>query len=227
MTSNRTLRDPRASNSLRLAGGFVLLLAGACVSANSSGTAKGTGPWLDPSPQLRAQIEDKAKRLPWTHGVERVEMIQWFAGVGEPAYGTLLALARDPRPDVAGAAWASLGATRDSRLVEYLREIPPAKGAEAVDLNLERARTLLRLGDWQSVPALICGLKDDRPITRALCSQALFEATHEKFDFDPRGTPESRELAIARWNEWWAARSQDPLLQTEKSAQPAKSPQSD
>jgi len=215
-TRSRLTRNgrPRAVLARALASSLALVLATACVSTDSSvhSGAKGSGPWLDPSPALRSQIEDKAKRLPWTHGLERVEMIQWFASVGEPAYPTLLALAHDPRADVSGAAFASLGATRDSRLVEYLRALPAASGPESTDLNLERARTLLRLGDWQSIPDLIAGLRDERPITRALAIQALFEATHEKFDFDPRGDPAARDVAIQRWSTWWEARRQDPLL---------------
>jgi hypothetical protein len=207
-----------------LATSFALVLATACVSTDSSVKtgAKGKGPWLDPSPALRSQIEDKAKRLPWTHGLERVEMIQWFAGVGEPAYPTLLTLARDPRADVSGAAFAALGATRDSRLVDYLRELPLATGPESTDLNLERARTLLRLGDWHSIPDLIAGLKDERVITRALAIQALYEATHEKFDYDPRGDPAAREVSIQRWNSWWESRRQDPLLFDDKKPAPSK-----
>ena len=220
MNSTRTRRDRRSVLALA----FAALLASACItSSNSVNTGpKATGPWLAPSPALRAQIEDKAKRLPWTHGLERVDMIQWFAGVGEPAYPTLLALARDPRPDVAGAAFAALGATRDSRLVEYLRAMPIAAGPDSTDLNLERARTLLRLGDWQSIPDLIAGLGDERPMTRALCIQALFEATHERFDFDPRGEPAAREAAIQRWKNWWEGRRTDPLLEDSKKTAPDK-----
>jgi hypothetical protein len=217
MNPTRTRRDRRSALALVLAA----LLAPACITSTTSSVSsrpKSTGPWLDPSPALKAQIEDKAKRLPWTHGLERVDMIQWFAGVGEPAYPTLLTLARDPRADVAGAAFAALGATRDSRLVEYLREMPAATGPDSTDLNLERARTLLRLGDWQSIPDLIAGLRDERPVTRALAIQALFEATHEKFDFDPRGEPAAREAAIQRWTNWWEGRRTDPLLEDSKKA---------
>jgi hypothetical protein len=188
----------------------------ACVSTDSSVEArKHIGPWLEPSPSLREQIDEKAKRFPWTHGLERVELIQWFAGIGEPAYSILLDFARDPRPDVSGAALAALGATRDSRLVLHLRAIPPATGPGSVDLNLERARTLLRLGDWDAIPHLVEGLRDERVITRALCSQALFEATRERYDFDPRGEPAAREASIAKWEAWWKARNADPLLGTE------------
>ncbi|HEV8111474.1 MAG TPA: hypothetical protein VGR31_01735 [Planctomycetota bacterium] len=202
-----------------LAASVALVLATACVTTTTGSTrAVPTGPWLEPSPALRAQIEDRAMRLPWSHGTERVEMIQWFASVGEPGYTTLLSLARDPRPDVAGAAFAALGATRDSRLVESLRAVPDLTGPDNVDLRLERARTLLRLGDWQAVPVLISGLRDERAITRALCAQALFEATHEKFDFDPKGDPQAREQAIQRWNAWWDTRRKDPLLTPPKVA---------
>ncbi len=202
-----------------LAATVALTLASACVTTTSGSTrAVPTGPWLEPSPALRAQIEDRAMRLPWSHGSERVEMIQWFASVGEPGYETLLSLARDTRPDVAGAAFAALGATRDSRLVEHLRAVPDLAGPDNVDLRLERARTLLRLGDWQAVPVLISGLRDDRAITRALCAQALFEATHEKFEFDPKGDPQAREQAVQRWSDWWDQRRKDTLLPAPKPA---------
>lgn len=216
----RTSIPSRIRRGLPVLIACLALATTSCVSTSSSvGTNKPPdGPWLEPSPNLREQIEEKAKRFPWTHGLERVELIQWFAGVGEPAYSTLLDFARDPRPDVSGAALAALGATRDSRLVLHLRAIPPATGPGSVDLNLERARTLLRLGDWDTIPQLIQGLSDDRLITRALCSQALFEATHERFDFDPRSEPEARQASIEQWDAWWKNRNADPLLKPESQA---------
>ena len=59
---------------------------------------------------------------------------------------------------------------------------------------------------------LIEGLRDDRLVTRALCAQALYEATHERFDYDPRAEAQQREDAVRRWETWWSARSGDPLL---------------
>jgi hypothetical protein len=181
----------------------------------------GDSGWLEPSPALRAQIEDEAKRLPWTHGMERIETIHWFASVGEPCYPTLLDMVLDPRPDVAGAALAALGATKDSRLVEPLRELP-WPDAEDSDLALERARTLLRLGDWQMVPHLVKGLRDDRMMTRALCIQALHEATRERFNFDPRGEPAAREASVERWEAWTKERLADPLLAERVAAKQKK-----
>lgn len=192
---------------------FLFLTLSSCTTTSSSlGDAGGQTEWLKPSPRLREQIEDTAKRLPWTHGMERIDAISWFARVGEPAYPTLLAMVQDPRQDVAGAALAALGATRDSRLVESLHAIPLPSNEKNADLILERARTLLRLGDWQAVPDLFRGLRDERLITRALCAQALWEATHERFDYDPRAEPEVREKSIQLWEAWWQERERDPLL---------------
>lgn len=194
-----------------------------CACASTHSAVKSSQPegfWVEPSPALRQRIADEAARLPWTHGIERVDLIHWFAKVGEPAYPTLLEMVLDPRPDVAGAALAALGATRDSRLVEHLRALPWPAEDEAGDLALERARTLLRLGDWRMMPRLIAGLSDDRLMTRALCAQALEEATHERFGFDPRADVAERAASIAKWDAWWQSRTVDPLL-----AQPEKKPE--
>ena len=194
-----------------LCASLLFVFSSSCTTTDSDGKAS-IGPWIEPSPGLEQQIREHAQKLPWTHGIERVEIIQWFAGVGEPAYPVLLALVLDPRPDVAGSALAALGATRDSRLVEPLRELP-WPGEEYTDLALERARTLLRLGDWSMVPHLIGGLEDERLLIRALCGQALFEATHERLDFDPNASPEERGASVARWRAWWQAKQRDPLLE--------------
>jgi len=205
----------RTLSARPLAALFLLLgaLGAACTTTSSSVGSAGHSPWLEPTPELEVQIEDAAKRLPWTHGLERVELIHWFAQVGEPAYEKLLALVLDPRKDVAGAALAALGATRDSRLVDPLRALPwPAQQDQ--DLALERARTLLRLGDWDMVPHLIGGLRDERLMTRALCIQALYEATHERLGYDARAEATERETSVQKWEQWWHGRQTDPLLQT-------------
>lgn len=195
---------------------LLLALAGAVLGfgcASSDGgdiVASKAGPWVQPSPILQQQIDDEAARLPWTHGFERIEQIRWFVSVGEPAYATLIELAGDERPDVAAAALAALGATGDRRLVPHLRGV--GLRAESDDLELERARSLVRLGDWSEIPTLIRGLSDDRLYTRSLCDEALREATHEDLGYDPRANVEKRQHAIDRWREWWLARNGEGLL---------------
>ena len=206
---------------------LALACSSACVTTSSSVRTNSHTPseteWLSASPQLQAQIDDAAKRLPWTHGLERVELIHWFAQVGEPAYPTLLELALDARVEVSGAALAALGATRDSRLVEPLRALAWS-GEPQAELALERARTLLRLGDWEMVPQLITGLRDERLVTRALCIQALYEATHERQGYDARADATEREFAVRKWEQWWAARQADPLLAPQSADAAATTP---
>jgi len=191
-----------------------LLLLGAC-AATRPAEGRAHGQWLEPSPSLRSQIDAQAARLPWASDLaQRVELIQWFAGVGEPAYPVLLELAADGRPEVSGAAFAALGATGDSRLVPHLLALPalPAREGAQDDIELERARALLRLGEWSRVPELIAGLRDERLYTRAVCVKTLADATHERFGYDATADPKEREAAVQRWEQWWSRRSADPML---------------
>jgi len=188
-------------------------LATACTS--SSRNVRDDGPvseWIQATPLLAQQIEDEALRLPYSHGFDRLEQIRWFASIGEPAYPTLLRLAADPRDDVAAAALAALGATLDARLVTHIQALPWSEERAAGDLALERARTLVRLGDWSQLSILIQGLTDERLFTRSLCLDALREATHETQAFDPRAELSEREKAVARWQAWWLQRSGEGIL---------------
>ncbi len=181
-------------------------------SAPSTAPQKSESGWIQPSPVLRQQIEDEAERLPWTHGFERLEQIRWFASVGEPGYDTLLRLASDPRDDVAASALAALGATLDKRLVQAIHDLQWTPERLQGDLVLERARALVRLGDWGQIPELIAGLEDERVYTRSLCLEALTDATRETHDFDPRADEDTRKRAVDRWKRWWDARAGDSLL---------------
>ena len=193
---------------------IVVSVSGACASTDrvAEDVVSGGAEWIEPSPILRQQLVDEAARLPWTHGFERLEQIRWFAAAGEPGYETLLELACDPRDDVAAAALAALGATLDRRLVPAIHELAWNPERFQGDLGLERARTLVRLGDWSEIPILIQGLRDSRLYTRALCLDALKESTHEMLDYDPRAEPSTRDQAVKRWERWWAARSGEGLV---------------
>ena len=196
--------------------GLLATIASGCSSSSShvkDDVVSMENPWIEPSPILEQQLDDEAARLPWTHGFERLEQIRWFASVGEPAYAKLLELACDERDDVAAGALAALGATRDRRLVPHIHELDWSIERYNGDLGLERARTLVRLGDWSEIPVLIQGLNDERLYTRALCQEALQEATHETLDYDPRAEVSERERAVRRWEQWWQTRGGEGLVQ--------------
>ena len=195
-----------------LSGIASVALAAGCATTSSSTGLAGEDFWLEPSPALAMDIESHAQRLPWTNRLEdKVALIDWFGRVGEPAYPTLLALATDPRPEVAGMALASLGRTRDPRLVAHLRKLDWPTEVDS-DLSLERARALLQLGDWSQIPILIEGLRDERFYTRAVCIRTLSLETHERLGYDARAPEEEREQAVCNWESWWGSRGEDPFL---------------
>jgi hypothetical protein len=194
---------------------LLLLLVPACASSKTRDVRdRGAidSDWIAPTPLLQQQIDDEAKRLPYSHGFDRLEQIRWFAALGEPAYATLLRLAEDPRDDVAAAALAAMGATLDARLVPHVRHLSWDDRRLLGDLGLERARTLVRLGDWSEMPLLIDGLEDPRLFTRSLCLDALREATHETHGYDPRAEEKARARSIERWRTWWGERSGEGIL---------------
>ncbi len=189
----------------------LLVLASCSSTKQVSQSEPAKGRWLTPSPLLRSQLQDEADQLPYVRSIERLELIRWFAGVGEPAYETLLGLLSDPRDEVAAASFAALGITGDRRLVDSIRAADWEPIERTHDLKLERARTLVRLGDWREIPMLIEGLSDERRFTRRLAITALLESTGEDLGYDEDSTETSREIAIAAWERWWLKYSGDPL----------------
>ena len=57
-----------------------LVWAAAILAASCSSTEPGTedAPWINASPILEEQISNHAARLPWAHGMERIELIRGF-----------------------------------------------------------------------------------------------------------------------------------------------------
>jgi HEAT repeat protein len=200
------------SLTLRAATGALVLFLAACSSTKDATAGNpGDGRWIRASPMLEQQIEDAAAQLPWAKGLQRLELIRFFATLGEPAYETLLELAADERTSVAASAYSALGATGDGRLVDAINEIPFDAQNAPTDLALERARTLARLGDWRNLPVLIRGLEDERLYTRALCAQALQETTGETIEYDPRASAAQRALGVEAWERWWLKYSGQPM----------------
>ena len=196
---------------LSLCSVFLVLPLAAIVGCASTPEVAQKSEWLAPSPSLAQRIDDQVRRLPWTHGEDRVELIHWFAKVGEPAYSRLLEVCLDSRPDVASSAVAALGASGDSRLVDPLNDLAWPETLHP-QVRYERARALLRLGDWRQVGDLVDGLEADALWTRAWCAKALQEVTRQSFGYNPQGDASSRAQAVAQWRRWMRARADEGIL---------------
>lgn len=189
---------------------FAAAVLASCVTTTEGQSDVPDSRWVQATGSLEVELGRQAEALPWTHGRERVELIAWFAAVGEPAYDTLLGFLGDERPEVVATALAALGATGDARLVEELRTAEQDDWNTA--LKLESARARVRLGDWAVMPRLIDGLEAEDAFVRALCLQALEGATRETLGFEPHGDAVDREMGVKRWRSWWQRRQSDALL---------------
>ena len=169
--------------------------------------------WIEGSPVLEREIAAHVAQVPNLQKPEDfVREVEWFVRAGEPAFPTLLDMARNTDPKVAGFALAVMSACGDSSLVPHLETIPWTEGdsQEARQLRYERARCHVKLGDWKPLPVLVEGLDDEYVWNRALCFKALREETGQTFDYHPRMEGEERAACVARWQEWLEARRLDP-----------------
>ncbi len=195
-----------------------LLFAAACSGTRaaqpSGGSSNSTGEiWLQPSPQLKLEMQMQAERMPWLKSAEeRIAMIDWWSKLGEPGYAMLLEIAQDERAKVADLAFAALAASRDGRLVTSLREIPWDPDAPQA-LQYSRARCHLNLGDWSYIHVLISGLRDETPFNRAHCHKILKTATKNDFGYHYNMPADEREVAIQRWEDWYRERAPEALSQ--------------
>jgi len=164
-----------------------------------------------PSDGLVEQIEARAQAVRVSRDLNTfAREAEWFVGVGEPAFPTLLELAGDSDVRVASFGLATISAQRDPRLLTPLkREV--ARPADPM-LRFEYARALLALGDWSELPVLVEGLEHEDVRIRGNALKALFDATGERNGFHPQGAPEDRAAAVARWRAWWTARAADKRL---------------
>jgi hypothetical protein len=208
-------RSISASYCKAVTRGLLLALAGvmsaACVTTGtgSISTADSDSIWVQPTPQFRRKLVEQAERVPYIQRPEEmVEIIRFFVQARESAYDLLLEMAASSHPKVVGTALAALGETRDERLAPYVIALGlPAGGGR--QLQYERARCLVKLGDWSELPTLVSGLRDDELWFRALCAKALRDATQLSQGFLPGGDEDEREVAVQAWEAWLVAREAD------------------
>jgi HEAT repeat protein len=197
------------SRSLLLALSSLLLAACTTTGTGSISPAQTDSVWVQPTPQFRRKLLEQAERVPYIQRTEEmVEVIRFFVQARESAYDLLLGMAATSNSKVVGTALAALGETRDERLAPYVAALElRAEGGR--QLQYERARCLVKLGDWAELPVLVSGLRDDELWYRALCAKALRDATHLSQGFDPDGDEEEREVAAQAWEAWLVARETD------------------
>jgi hypothetical protein len=187
------------------------LLTSACVT---DGETRAKEPaFTAASDQLTREIENHAQAVRAGRNLEAfAREAEWFRGVGEPAYPTLIELAGDSDVRVASFGLATISAQRDPRLLAPLKEAVPTPTDGP--LRLEYARALALLGDWSQVEILVEALVSEDMHVRGSAIKALRDATGETLGFHPQGAPSDRAAAVDRWRAWAVARAADPALRS-------------
>lgn len=183
------------------------------IAAGCASTPK--TPFEAPTQHMRQEIERKISEIPFTREWERINALDWLTRCGESAFNPLIAALDSSDSDIRAGAANVLGRSLDRRLIPYL-----SKRADDADprVRYEFARSLLRLGDWSKVPALISGLRDESEYARALCNDALRQYTKADFGFQPGAPKEQREEPIRKWENWWNARTKDAFFGKDKNS---------
>jgi hypothetical protein len=215
------VQPPRPFSPSKLAQLLLLpaaLLVSGCVTDGGT-RAKGQD-FTQASDKLTREIENHALAVRAGRNLEVfAREAEWFRGVGEPGYPTLIEFAADADVRVASFGLATISAQRDPRLLAPLKEaVPtPADGP----LRMEYARALALLGDWSQVDVLVDALASEDMRIRGSAVKALRDLTGETRGFHPQGSPSDRAAAIERWRFWADERAADPALRTTVGGAPA------
>jgi hypothetical protein len=195
-----------------------VLLGAGCVS--DGGKRANDRDFTQATDQLNREIESHARAVRAGRDLDAfAREAEWFRGVGEPGYPTLIEFAADADVRVASFGLATISAQRDPRLLAPLKEAVPAPPEGT--LRLEYARALALLGDWSQVDVLIEALESDDVQIRGSALKALRDATGETLGFHPQRSPSDRAAAVGLWREWAAERAADPALRATAGGTPA------
>jgi len=207
---------PMLRTPLRLAAASLLLLAALPLAACSGGPTKasapssvdasgGPGRWLEPSPQLARRIEVRANEAEFIASLDQFqELTEWFYGVGEPAYPTLLDMSASGTTWIRRVGMAVIAMRGDPRLLEPFKEHVPMPPRSEPEARYDWARAVLAMNDLAGVPLLIEGLEAETEITRRQARRELTRHLGETgVEFDPAADPAVRAAQVREWREWY------------------------
>jgi HEAT repeat protein len=187
-----------------------LFLAALALSSLISGCASTGGErYLEASPALQKEIDERIANIQFLRGKELYQSLGRLNWIGEPAIPSLLDALGHDDAKTRGAAAFVLGEIRDGRVVPRLRKSLRDPSAE---VRYEVAASLVTIGDWDAMPVLIEGLDDPLAINRRRCIQVLKAKVGEDFGFAFDGPLQERKEAIQKWSDWWKASRGGDLL---------------
>lgn len=201
---------------LHIAAASLLLAAALPLAACSGGPTKastsssvdatgGPGRWLEPSPQLARRIEVRANEAEFIASLDQFqELTEWFYGVGEPAYPTLLDMSASGTTSIRRVGMAVIAMRADPRLLEPFKERVPMPPRTDPEARYDWARAVLAMNDLSGVPLLIEGLEAETEVTRRQARRELTRHLGDTgIDFDPGADPAVRAAQVQAWRDWY------------------------
>ncbi|MDZ7816356.1 MAG: HEAT repeat domain-containing protein [Planctomycetota bacterium] len=131
---------------------------------------------------------------------EREKASKGLISMGEKAIPAILESLDDESVEVKTRLIGILAVIADARALPKLRELTKSPNVGV------RCRANWALGEVPSrrnVETLINALEDENPTARLYAINSLHKLTGYKHGFEPRGEPEERAKAVARWRKWW------------------------
>jgi len=162
--------------------------------------------------KLQGEVEQIINAVRVNSGPQVMVSLERLIAYDVFAVDQLLDLAHDPSARLRSNALWVLAQINDPNYPAVQKQIHRAL-REALDdrdrlVRLEAANGLLARNDWESIPMVIAGLEDDDPVVRFECHETLRQVTSQDFGYRADAAPEQRQVAVARWKEWysgWAA----------------------
>lgn len=205
------LLETRLARVAAFASLFLVAALSSCASSSSS-------QFVDPGNLMREKIDEQIARIPYQHQQELLDNMLWLSQVGEGAIPALVQALDSGEPKLRSSAAWCLGHMGDKRVIPYLQK--HTNDSNEI-VRLEIARSLVLLGDYRQIPALIAGLDSELQDVRYRCFDALQSATGQNFDYDHRiSEADDRRSSIDRWQQWWVAQQGQAWFQGSQLAAP-------
>jgi HEAT repeat protein len=174
----------------------VLALAAAACQSSTLKDGVSTGPQ---NAIVQGEIDRRIAELRYLRGQELLQSMSRLVALGEQASPQIRAnLKSDDWLTRASLAWV-MGASGDRRYIPDIRGMLDDKWPS---VRYEAAAALVELGDSAGFATLVDGLSDGDIRNRYKCFESLKRATNQDFGYQHDGSPESRDLAVARWKTW-------------------------
>ena len=196
---------PRRFIALLLAAAFVC----ACSSTSGGDKDSGTEGYAESgNPLVAARLQARVDNIKYQRGMTLIANLERIANYGEVAMPVCYeGLKSEDAMTRMGCAWV-LGRIGDTRAVPNLEAL---LGDEVDFVRYEAASQLGTLGARSGYSVLVDGLAHERVEYRYKCFEALKELTGQDFGYGHNASPEARNAAVKRWQEWLAGLESEEL----------------